>query len=125
MDRLYSAYVAREVVHEDVTLQDVPSVVKAGNESLGLVLSYADAFGENAGPTAHLLPAGIIIQELVLKVFGFKTVGYSALIILSCLWVAIGLALLPKISVYIFSDAKLGFLAGLVGAIFPFNWYTQ
>src|SRR5690242_18778215 len=84
----------------------------SGTESINLASSlalhgtYSDALGQDTGPTAHLLPGGVALPALALTLFGFGKVGVVALIVLSCLEVAAGLALLPAVGLLLLGEAR-------------------
>lgn len=93
--------------------------------SLAKSFCYCDAFCDNSGPTAHILPLNVVIQAIALKIFGFQEAGSLAIRILSCIEVALGLAFVPAICFFIFNNKTIAIVAGAMGALLPLNWWTQ
>jgi hypothetical protein len=87
--------------------------------------TYADAFGQGVGPTAHLAPILPILLAMIIKVTGGGLAGYLVRTILASIASSAAFALLPALPVKCRMGTSPGVTAGLIGALIPINYFNQ
>lgn len=94
-------------------------------KSLATTGRYADAYGPGTGPTAHCAPLLPLLLSLLFRIFGMGVGGKLAMMTAASLASALAFALLPALAAA--SELPLGYgvLAGIAGALFPFNFVPQ
>lgn len=114
----------RLLLLSQVTLNEKPEPVQI---ALSLIEkgTYADAFGRNVGPTAHCLPLHPFILAGLFRIFGSGTNGSIAISIFSSISAALAYALLPALGRTCGLGVGPGFLAGIIGALIPVNFWAQ
>lgn len=97
------------------------------NIALSLVQNgtYANAYGNLSGPSAHCLPGHPLLIAAVITLFGAGHAGAIALAIVSCVAMAITFALLPALSIFCRFGPLPGILASVAGALIPVNFWAQ
>jgi hypothetical protein len=87
--------------------------------------TYADAFGQGTGPTAHTMPVLPIVFAIIIKVAGSGLAGYLMRTILASIASSAAFALLPALAVKCRMGMSSGVIAGLIGASVPINFWNQ
>ncbi len=87
--------------------------------------TFANAYGPNTGPTAHVSPLYPILLSLILRVFGTGVAGEIAQETFSCLLASLTYAVLPALGTSCGLDPAVGNLAGIIGALLPVNFWSE
>jgi hypothetical protein len=87
--------------------------------------TFANAYGPNSGPTAHVSPLYPILLSLIFRVLGTGVAGEIAQEILSCLLASLTYAALPALGAACGLDPAVGNLAGMLGALLPVNFWAE
>jgi hypothetical protein len=87
--------------------------------------TFANAYGPNTGPTAHVSPLYPILLSLIFRVWGTGMAGEIAQEILSCLLASLTYAALPALGAACGLDPAVGNLAGMLGALLPVNFWAE
>jgi len=87
--------------------------------------TFANAYGGNGGPTAHLMPLYPILLSVPIALFGTGNAGGIAVSALACATSAFTFALLPVLGRNLRFDARVGVIGGAIGELLPLNFWTQ
>ena len=87
--------------------------------------TFADAYGDGVGPTAHCMPLHPFIIAFIIREFGTGWAGSIALSAVSSTAVSLGFALLPILAARYGLGVITGFAAGLAGALLPIAFWVQ
>jgi hypothetical protein len=87
--------------------------------------SFADAYGDNTGLTAHTSPAYPLLLSLVFRVFGTGLKGEIAQEVLSSVLASLDWAIIPIAVVVSGLSVRTGALAGFAGALLPLNRWSE
>src|SRR5205085_1069147 len=94
-------------------------------ERTALSLASTGVFGNPyaipTGPTAHVSPGYTILLASVFRLFGQGVHAEMVKEVISSAVTSLGFALLPFAADRVFGRARLGFLAGLICAVFPWK----
>jgi hypothetical protein len=80
---------------------------------------YGNPYALPTGPTAHVSPGYTLILAALFKLFGTSTAAQIIKELLAISITALGIALLPAVAVALTLTKRIGFLAGLIMALFP------
>ncbi|HTP86800.1 MAG TPA: hypothetical protein VMJ34_07630 [Bryobacteraceae bacterium] len=86
---------------------------------------YADAYGENVGPTAHCAPLLPLIVSVPIRIFGAGAESTMPICLLESAVASLAFALLPVLAMAIGIGLRSGVVAGIVGALLPVNYWVQ
>ena len=78
--------------------------------------TFANAYGPNTGPTAHVSPLYPLVLSLIFRALGTGMAGEIAQEILSCLFASLTYAALPALGAACGMDPAVGTFAGMLGA---------
>jgi hypothetical protein len=87
--------------------------------------TFANAFGENSGPTAHVMPLYPLFQALLIRIFGTGPEARFAVAFFSSSVACLAFALFPVLSKRAGLGLYTGVLGGLIGAFLPLNFFSQ
>src|SRR5579884_678463 len=93
--------------------------------SLATAGSFADAYADGMGPTAHAAPAWPLLLSAVFRLFGTGTGGRMAQEVLCCALASLQYALLPLMAEACSLPLFAGFISGLIAAFLPINHWVQ
>ncbi len=98
-------------------------------ERTAISLSRTGIFGNPyaipTGPTAHVSPGYTVVLAAIFHLFGEGTTGEVVKEVVSTTVTSLGFALLPFAANWIFGDASLGVIAGMMCALFPWKPMVQ
>jgi hypothetical protein len=87
--------------------------------------TYADAYGQGVGPTAHTMPAVPIILAVIIRLAGTGPAEYVIRAVLAAMAAALAFALLPVLAMRCRLGMPVGVTAGLIAAIAPINNFAR
>lgn len=88
-------------------------------KSIALHSRFADAFGPNAGPTAHVAPVYPFLLAVLARTFQDEFRIYVAVGALTVIAASISYALLPYVARLFGFPILAGCVGGLMGAVLP------
>jgi hypothetical protein len=86
---------------------------------------FANAFGANTGPTAHVSPLYPLLLSLVYRVFGPGQVGAFVQQIIGCGLTSAAYAMLPAVASALELPPVIGVTAGFAAALLPINFWSE
>lgn len=87
--------------------------------------TFANAYCETSGPTAHTGPVYVWMLTPIFALFGEDTGAQLATEVMSTLWAAAVYLLLPLLTETLGIGRAPGIFAGLAGALLPFNFWAE
>lgn len=94
--------------------------------SLATTGSYANAYGQGSGPTAHCAPLLPLLMAALFHTFGVYTpAAVIAMHLAAASAATLAFALLPILAAVAGLPPACGVVAGLAGALLPFDFYYQ
>lgn len=93
--------------------------------SLATQGTFADAYGDGMGPTAHSAPLYPLLLSLIFRVVGCDWPGTLGQELLSCSLASLQYALLPLVARACGMPVFAGVLGGLLAALVPANRWVQ
>ena len=86
---------------------------------------FADAYGPGVGLTAHMMPLHPMLLSWIFKLVGTGKAAETAMGAVASVASSIAFALLPLMAVVSGLGLAIGVVAGFLGALLPFNFWSQ
>jgi len=93
--------------------------------SLATTGSFADAYADGSGPSAHAAPLYPLMLALIYRALGKDWAGTMAQEVLSSCLASLHYAMLPILARVCGMPVLAGVFGGLLGAVLPVNWWIQ
>jgi hypothetical protein len=105
-------------------VQEQDEVVRIA-ASLATQGTFADAYCEGCGPSAHSAPLYPLLLSTLFRLFGVGVAGTCAQEVFSCFLASLQYGLMVYVAALCGMSGISGFLAGLLGALLPINRWVQ
>lgn len=94
-------------------------------ESLSTNGTFAEAYCDGCGPTAHTAPLYPLLLSVIFRTFGLGVAGTFAMEVFSSLLASLQYALVPYVAAICGMPRLAGLLGGVLAALLPINRWVQ